>query len=63
MKSNLEKLDISSKTAIFANLGALNLVNLENFNLQKVLKIMKIKDSEPLIELKRQILKLWIRQL
>ena len=36
----------TSKTAIFAISGALNFVNLVNFNLQKVEKFIKIKTQK-----------------
>ena len=38
----------SPKSAVFAGPGALNFVDLVNFSLQKVEKIHKIQNTEPL---------------
>ena len=46
----------SAKSAIFAILGAVNLVHLVNFSLQKVQKCNENQNSEPLKVLKWQIL-------
>ena len=46
----------SSKTAVFAILGALNFVNLVHFSLQKVQKFMINQNSEPLNVVKWLIL-------
>ena len=55
VKSTLEKLEVL-KMSFFAILGALDFVNLVNFSVQKVQKVIKLQNSEPLNVLRWQIL-------